>query len=180
MKTLLCTLLLAACGAASAKADIYEVFQTPAQTAGPGQTLQFLGTIYDNDAPGSPAEYFNGDSLNLAGVPSPLATTDNFYTNVPFSLSPGGNSGLVDLFDVQVSNPAVNGFYPGTYTLLGGQDGGTGSAQNVLSQTNFSVTVTPEPSFYWVLGAGIAGLVIARKLRAKSPHASTEPNQHAA
>jgi len=149
--------------------DVTIVLVDPNQIAVAGQTLQFFGTITNNT---DTFEYLNGDSFTLPGNPT-LTVVDDFASNVPIFLapngSPGDSSGDIELFDVTVSNPLQNpaGTYEGAYTLIGGDDGGTDSAQDVLGSTSFSITTTPEPSTIYpllVLSA-ILVLVVANRSR---------------
>ena len=168
MKALLCTLMLATLGVAAAKADpIAITFDQPNQTALPGQTVQFFGTITNlTDA----TVYLNNDDINLYGLS--LATNDQFFNTVPISLAPGGSSGDIDLFDVAVSAPLLDapGTFTGDYTLFGGADG---NAQDSLGSTGISVTTkapTPEPSTVYLLLTGTLGTLvpISRRWRARA------------
>lgn len=176
MKTLLCTLILAAFSAAAATAsEIYVTFDQPNQIGISGETLRFFGTITnDSDA----TVYLNSDDLNLSGLG--LTTNDLFFSNVPISLDPDTNSGDIELFDVMVSSPLLDtpATYSGSYDLFGGSD--DGAADN-LASASFSVTTVPEPSTtYLLLGVVSVTLVlISRKLwtPAKlSAHSERNPN----
>jgi len=149
MKKSLNLIALTVLAVAGARADINITFDDPNQTGTAGQTLNFLGTITNNDA--TPI-FLNGDSLTF-GL-SDATVSDNFFTNVPISLAAGASSGHIDLFDVTLANPETNplGIYKGTYGLLGGIDGG---ASDNLAQASFSVTVTPEPEYFALLGIGM-------------------------
>ena len=73
--------------------------------------------------------------------------TDDFG-NTPVSLVGGETSSDIDLFDITLTDPTSDpfGIYAGSYTLLGGADGGTDTAQDNLDQPAFSVTTyAPEP-----------------------------------
>jgi hypothetical protein len=161
MKTILSTLIFAAFSAAAANADVVTItFDQANQSANPGATLQFFGTI-TNNTPNT--VYLNSDDLTIGGPPD-LASNDLFFANVPISLAPNGqlgaSSGDIELFDVIVSNPLSNPLttYPGTYDILGGSD--PGSAE-VLSSTNFSVTTAPEPAVnYLIFGMASAALIL--------------------
>jgi len=151
MKTFINLIALTALAVAGARADINITFDNAAQSGLPGATLQFFGTI---DNTGFNTVFLNADSLNLAGG-SDFTTNDLFFTNAPISVAAGGSSGDIELFDVTISNPFVDTLttYNGTYTLIGGIDGG---AQDVLAEASFSVSVTPEPGYFALLGVGVA------------------------
>ena len=161
MKTLFWALLIATLGTAAAKADEVTItFDQPTQTGTPGQTLQFFGTI-TNDT--NQTIYLNSDSLD---ADSGVTTTDDFY-NTPISLAPSGDpgdsSGDIELFDVTLNQ---FGSFSGDYTLIGGADGGAGTAQDNLGSASFAVTATPEPaSILLVLSAGLAMWPISRRMR---------------
>jgi hypothetical protein len=150
MKTLLCTLMLAAFSAAAKADEITITFDQPNQAGSEGQTIQFFGTITNNT---SGTVFLNSDDLNLGGLS--LATNDLFFANAPISLGPDSNSGDIELFDVTVSNPLIDpaATYLGSYDLVGGPDG---NAADVLGSASFSVTTTPEPSAIYLLLSVIA------------------------
>jgi hypothetical protein len=175
MKTLLCTLILATLGTAAAKADTVTIsFDQPNQTAIPGQTLEFFGTITNLT---SSTIFLNSDDLDPAGLS--ISSNDLFFTNAPISLAPAGqpgsSSGDIELFDLLVTIPLQDapGLYSGTYDLIGGPDDGKDIAQDVLGSANFSVTTVttvPEPSTIYLLLSGASALFpIARRMRSATP-----------
>jgi len=118
----------------------------------PGGGVTFDATV---SAPsGNSGDVFlNGDSFSVDG---PLTLDDSdFFANFPLSLAPGA-SFTGDLFVVTVPPGTLDGAYLGSFTLLGGADGG---AQDSLGTVNFSVNV-PEPSSISLLLAGIAGFLL--------------------
>jgi hypothetical protein len=168
MKTLLCTLILATLGTAAAQAATITItFDQPNQTALPGTTVDFFGTITNTTAG---TIFLNGDDLNLAGLS--FTTTDQpFFDNAPFFLAPGANSGDIELFEVSVASPLLDtaGFYAGSFDIKGGIDG---NAQNVLGSTSFSVntaSAVPEPATLTLLLTGASTLLpIATRLRKRT------------
>ncbi|HLI30899.1 MAG TPA: PEP-CTERM sorting domain-containing protein, partial [Terriglobia bacterium] len=69
-----------------------------------------------------------------------------------------GTSVTEDLFVLTVPPNSPAGDFLGTYTLLGGADGG---ASTTLGTVNFSLTtVLPEPSSIVLLLTGMAGLAM--------------------
>ncbi len=152
--------------AAANAATITISFDNPYQTGSPGQTLQFYGTITNTDTtPGGASIYLNSDSLNLL-LPD-ASFIDQFYSLwFPLSLAPGESSGSIDLFEVTLANPGTSpdGPYAGTYTLLGGMDGGDQSAMDSLAEATFTVDVqtVPEPGTWALLGFGLLLVPLAR------------------
>jgi hypothetical protein len=170
MKTLLCTLILATLGTAVAKADSLTItFDQPNQFATPGQTLQFFGTIKNNT---TDTIFLNSDSFTLNGL---SLTFEDLFANTPIFIAAGATSSDVELFDVAVSNPLLDlpALYSGSYTLIGGNDKGTGTAQDNLGTASFSVNTTtrttspvPEPATLYLLLGGLTTLApFARRMR---------------
>lgn len=163
MKTLTTLFVVTTISVGVAQAgDISITFDNPSQTGNPGATLRFFGTITNTDTnQGDSPIYLNLDSLNLAL--SDAVANDLFLTDVPIDLVAGASSGDIELFDYTLANPETEPFGPylGTYGLLGGMDGGSGTAQATLVQVNFSVNVeatstsTPEPSTFASFGVGL-------------------------
>jgi hypothetical protein len=160
MKALLCGLIFATLGSATAKADSLTItLDRTNPTAFADDTLQFFGTI-TNDT--DTTLFLNNDDLNIGGLS--LTTTDQFFNTVPFTLAPegqaGDSSGDIELFDMSVSDPLLDaaGVYAGTYTLFGGPNG---NAQDNLGSTSFSVTTVspvPEPSTLCLLLSGMLAM----------------------
>lgn len=152
MRRILNLITFVAIGALAARADIIVTLDNPNQTGNPGQTLSFYGTISNNSADTDPADaiYLNMDNVFL-GLTSPSYTWIDDLANTPVDLAGGQSSADIDLFDIALTNPQSDPFgtYGGTYTLLGGADGGADTAQDSLAQAGFSVTTAaPEPGTF--------------------------------
>jgi PEP-CTERM motif len=177
MKTLICTLMLATLTAAAANADVVTIaLDQPDQSGSQGDTLQFFGTITNDSAD---TIFLNSDSFTLGGL---SLTFEDQFQNTPLSLAPqgqaGDSSGDIELFDVAVNDPLVDptGKYLGSYTLIGGADGGDGTGADVLGTATFSVTTVPEPSTIYLLLAAcvVAGsaALFSRRNRARASGAA--------
>jgi hypothetical protein len=115
-----------------------------------GGTLTFAATVTAPSS-NSGAVFLNSDLFSLAG--SFAVNDDGFFNNFPLSLAPGGTF-TGDLFTVTVPANTLAGLYAGSFTLLGGPNGGS---SNVLGTANFSINAVPEPSSMILLVTGVAG-----------------------
>jgi hypothetical protein len=163
MKTFINLIALTALASAGAWADINIAFDVPNQSGAAGQTLNFLGAITNT---GATAVFLNNDSFNFTLTDATVV--DNFFASVPVSLAAGASSGDIDLFDVTIANPETLplGTYTGIYGLLGGIDG---NAADNLAQASFSVSVTPEPGYFALLGVGLSLIGWLHRRRASQP-----------
>jgi hypothetical protein len=120
------------------------------------------------------------DQIWLNGIgstaASPFLTIDTspFDSNAPFFLDPLASSGPFELFDVSIDPNAPDGPYIGSFvSILGGADGGTGSAFDDLADIGFDVnvqsptTATPEPRMFWMVGLIMLAVGLARRSRHK-------------
>jgi hypothetical protein len=169
MKILLSILMLATVGTVTAKADSVTItLDQPSQSAGPGQTIDFSGTITNTSGT---TIFLNADDFNF--VASGFSINDEFFNTVPISLAPSGqagdSSGDIELFEVTLNTPFTGSYLPasGSYTLFGGTDGG---AQDNLGTTGFSVSPVPEPSSIYLLLSGslLALFPLTRKMLART------------
>jgi hypothetical protein len=155
------TILLTIIGLATiCRADtMFTVTFTPDTLSGnPGDVLQFLGTLLNNT---TDTVFINSDSFTF-GINGAVDDSP-FLNNAPISLGPSGSSGpAFEFFDVTIPLGQLAGTYDGVFTVLGGPDGGAGTAQDNLGSANFHVDVTnpvPEPGSLLLLATGLAVLV---------------------
>jgi opacity protein-like surface antigen len=141
---------LVAASAAHADTVTLTLSAPTATYMGGTETLTYEATAAASSMNGADV-FLNGDSLN---VQSPLTSDDTDSLNFPISLSPG-DSFTGDLFTVTVPDGTALGFYPGSFVLQGGSDGGT---YDTLATDDFTVTVTPEPSSLALLTSGTLAL----------------------
>lgn len=138
--------LLALGLSAKAHADSLTIVLNNGAQSGYGGTYTFNATI---TAPSA-----NGGTVNLTsdGYTLPASATiddTDFFTNTPLTMNPG-DSVTVDLFTITLPPNVSYGSYLGSFSILDENNDPLGTA-------NYSITVTPEPSSFMLLGTGLAG-----------------------
>jgi hypothetical protein len=153
MKKSALTLLFAVLLLVSSRAfadTITLTLSDPTLSGVPGSTLDFIATV-SAPSTNTGSVFLNGDSFNVG---SPLTLDDSGFSNFPLSLDPGTSATDV-LFSVTIPADAAITAYTGSFTILGGSDGG---ASDVLATTSFQVNAVPEPSNVLLVATGLAGL----------------------
>jgi hypothetical protein len=161
--TLAVVLLTMGISATAARADSITVtLDAPVQTVIPGVTnVSFTGTITAD--PGNAGDlYFNGDSFSLD---SPLTIDDSgLFVNFPYPMSPGMSVDDV-IFNIGLPGNEPLGSYLGSFSILGGADGG---AQDTLGTVDFEIdnvptgvgpSIVPEPSTLLLFGTGLSAML---------------------
>ena len=141
---------------------VFTVTFSPATVSGaPGDMLSFFGTLTNNTAN---TEYINSDSFTLAGG---IPVDDSpFLANAPLSLGPSASTASFLFLTVTIPNGQTPADYAGTFDVIGGQDGGNGTAQDDLGEGLFTVTVTssvPEPASVLLSITGLLALALLRR-----------------
>lgn len=140
-----------------AGAQLTLTLDAPNQAGQPGDQVLFSGILTNT---GGLTVFLNGDDLSLNG--GGLDTDDSpFLASSPASIDPGATwSG--DLFYVTIDTSTIPDLYPGTFSVLGGDNPNT---FDVLSSADFSVFVrqvpssVPEIASSYVYLTGISALI---------------------
>lgn len=133
-------------------------------TGAPGDTLVFFATLSNPSA--TDTIYLNGTG-STASSPFLNVDTSPFNINAPLFLAPGDVSSLFEIFDVTIDPAATDGPYIGSFiSILGGADGGAGTAFDDLADVSFDVNVStnasvPEPGAVQLVPAGLLALLAA-------------------
>jgi hypothetical protein len=136
-----------ACLAVSAEAQTLDLtLVDPDASVTQGTTSIAFDAIISNPSL-TTTLYLNGDGFTTSSTF--LTVNDSpFDANAPISLAPGQSSGQIELFDVDLPKTIPVGTYGGSnvFSILGGADGGSGTAFGDLADTRFSVTVNSPTS----------------------------------
>jgi hypothetical protein len=117
-------------------------------------SVTFSGTLTNT---GATPLYINGDNVSSA---LPFDDTA-FLLNVPAVMS-AGQTITTSLFSIILPPGTPIGLYPGTFSILGGDDA---SASNLLSSAPFAVQVVPEPATWMTIFAALPVAWIRRRRR---------------
>ena len=153
----LLTLCLAVLCGSAARAQLQFDITPPAQTANPGQTIDWTIALKNL---GSVEIFLNGFNVTLVG-PGLSADESPFFVNAPLSLVGGASwSGVAFTTSSLPSTPA--GTYSGNAIVTGGTD--PNGTDNIGSQ-DFRLTVAPEGSSLALMLGGMAPIAGAFALR---------------
>jgi hypothetical protein len=136
-----------------AAASIVEISFVPTSNlvAGSVSPVDITATLTNLDD-ANPV-FLNADNLNLSPF---FEVTDDFFTNVPFSLGPGQTSSPITLFTLTPEPGASAGSYTGTYELFGGDGSANQFNFDSLGTASFTVVETaevPEPASLLLMGS---------------------------
>ena len=145
--------------------DVSVAVANPSQTATPGQTVVFMGTVTNDIIEDFSATDFN---FMFSGYSSDLTVTQ--LLGMPnFSIGAGATTPIVDLFSVTLDSTIAPGSYPVDFILFANTThpyfAGGGSV---------TITVTPEPSTMWLMATGliIFATTLRRSIRKRSKQAA--------
>ena len=177
---LACVLLI---GVASfADAGIIAQLDNASLTGAPGDTLIFSVTLTN---PSSTDQIWLNGTGSTSVSPFLTIDTNPFNTNAPFFLDPMTGSGLFEFFHVIIDPNAPDGPYIGNVvSILGGADGGTGSAFDDLVDISFDVQVqapasgVPEPGTFGMLSLVLLAACLMPRNKFQTRFLSLTPGQN--
>ncbi|MGA2419082.1 MAG: PEP-CTERM sorting domain-containing protein [Candidatus Acidiferrum sp.] len=149
------------------RADTLDVaLSQSSQTVDQGTTIvTFDATILNPSA--TETIFLNADDSSTDSFSVSVDDTP-FLLNAPLFLGPSAGSGPFALFNVDLAANLALGMYTGSFSILGGADGGSGTDFFDLADANFSVdvtkpAVTPEPGTLLLLSASLCLLIPRRR-----------------
>jgi hypothetical protein len=116
------------------------------QTAAPGQTVDFTGTI--NNAIEDTADF----TFSFSGFDSSDLTPESLLSS-PFLIGEGDVTSTIDLFSVTLSSTIGPGTYPVDFLLQG--VGVDPPDETRAEDGEVMITVTPEPSTLCLMATGL-------------------------
>jgi hypothetical protein len=149
-------------GSVARAASLSVQFDFSTLVATPGQTVTFSGTVTNLESVVV--------DLNSCAVFSGALSVDcgPFLINAPFFLNPNETSAAFDMFTVTIDLPFIGTYgpqAPGIFSIFGGLEP-SGSSDELLSATPFSLIVAPEPGPAVLLGLTVPLLFVLRRRRA--------------
>ena len=161
MKRLRSTLLtfgLALVLGPAARAQLQFTITPAAQTANPGQTIDWFIALKNL---GSTEIFLNGFNLTLVGPGLTHDETD-FFTFAPLSLVGGASATGVEAFETSSLPTTPYGTYGGNAIVTGGADP---NATDIIGSADFRLTIAPEGSSLALMLGGMAPIAAAFALR---------------
>jgi PEP-CTERM motif len=124
--------------------EVTVTITDPSQTATPGQTLDFTGTI---------TNMLLGDgtfTISFSPYNPNLTVTPELPS--PFSIGFGATTSTIDIFNVTLDSTIGPGTYPVDFVVTGCT---SGDADCRGADGDVTITVTPEPSTLWLMATGL-------------------------
>ena len=123
--------------------EVTVTITDPSQTATPGQTVDFTGTITN-------MLLSDGNfTIGFSPYNSNLTVTPEFPS--PFSIGQGDVTSTIDLFNVTLDSTIGPGTYPVDFVVTGCPP----SDECRAADGEVTITVTPEPSTLWLMATGL-------------------------